>query len=263
MSIEIDNVQTFPEERTAIVTGAGGERGIGRHVARKLASQGWNLALIDIDGPAVEGFAKELADASGKQVLGIAVDIADKDSVEAGFARIDAELPPLAAEVNLAGVASPHTLFELTGEIWDRVMNVNAKGTLYMMQAAATRFIDGGFGGRIVNTASITAYDGGGTFSKTGYAAAKAAVMGLSRGGARELGKYGVTVNAIVPGPIDTDIMGGKLTDDRKAVMSSDIPLQRVGQPQEVAGLIAFLVSEDSSLVNGACVNVDGGKHMV
>jgi NAD(P)-dependent dehydrogenase (short-subunit alcohol dehydrogenase family) len=232
-------------------------------VARKLASVGWNLALVDIDGPSVEEFAGELAVESGRQVIGLGVDIADKAQVDAAFERIDAELPPLAAEVNLAGIASPHTIFELTGEIWDRVMDVNAKGTLFMMQAAAERFIRTGFGGRIVNTASITAYDGGGTFSKTGYAAAKAAVQGLTRGGARELGRHGITVNAIVPGPIDTDIMGGKLTDDRKAGMSSDIPLQRVGQPQEVAGLIAFLISEDSSFVNGASINVDGGKHMV
>jgi NAD(P)-dependent dehydrogenase (short-subunit alcohol dehydrogenase family) len=263
MSIEIQNVQTFPEQRSAIVTGAGAPRGIGRHVARKLASVGWNLALVDIDGPSVEEFAGELAGESGRQVIGLGVDIADKAQVDAAFERIDAELPPLAAEVNLAGIASPHTIFELTGEIWDRVMDVNAKGTLFMMQAAAERFIRTGFGGRIVNTASITAYDGGGTFSKTGYAAAKAAVQGLTRGGARELGRHGITVNAIVPGPIDTDIMGGKLTDDRKAGMSSDIPLQRVGQPQEVAGLIAFLISEDSSFVNGASINVDGGKHMV
>lgn len=263
MSVEIENVQSFPKERTAIVTGAGGARGIGRDVARKLASCGWNLALVDIDGPAVESFAKELAEQSGLKVLGLGVDISDKAAVDAAFERIDAELPPLAAEVNLAGVASPHTIFELTSEIWDKVMDVNAKGTLFMMQAVAERFIKTGFGGRIVNTASITAYDGGGTFSKTGYAAAKAAVMGLTRGGARELGKYGITVNVILPGPIDTDIMGGKLTDDRKEGMSANIPLQRVGQPTEVAGLIAFLVSEDSSFVNGASINVDGGKHMV
>lgn len=176
---------------------------------------------------------------------------------------MDAELPPVLAVVNLAGVASPHSFFEITEGIWDRTMDVNAKGTLWMMQAAAERMIQGGHGGRIVNTASITAYDGGGTFSKTGYAAAKAAVLGLTRGGARELGPHGITCNTIVPGPIDTDIMGGRLTDERKTGMSADIPLQRVGQPQEVAGLINFLVSEDSSFVNGDSVFVDGGKHMV
>lgn len=263
MSLDIDNVQTFPAERTAIVTGAGGARGIGRHVARKLASTGWNLALIDIDGAAVEEFAEELSSASDRQVIGLGLDITDRTAVDAAFKRIGAELPPAAALVNLAGVASPHTIFEITDDVWDRVIGVNAKGSLMMMQAAARRFIDGGFGGRIVNTSSITAYDGGGTFSKTGYAAAKAAVLGLTRGGARELGQYGITVNSIVPGPVDTDIMGGKLTEERKTGMSSDIPLQRVAQPQEVAGLVNFLVSEDSSFVNGDAIFVDGGKHMV
>lgn len=263
VNLDIQNVQTFPEERTAIVTGAGAARGIGREVARKLAVNGWDLALVDLDGPAVEGFAAELAAASGRSVLGIGLDITDRAAVDAAFALIDTELSPLAAVVNLAGVASPHTIFELDDDVWEKVMDVNVKGTLVMMQGAAKRFIQGGFGGRIVNTSSITAYDGGGTFSKTGYAAAKAAVLGLTRGGARELGRYGITVNAIVPGPIDTDIMGGKLDDDRKRDMSVNIPLERIGQPREVANLINFLVSEDSSFVNGDSVFVDGGKHMV
>ncbi|MFC0675900.1 SDR family NAD(P)-dependent oxidoreductase [Brachybacterium hainanense] len=253
----------FPEKRTAVVTGAGAPRGIGRHVARKLAAHGWDLAVLDIDAAAVQEFAAELAAETGRTVVGIGVDISDQSSVEAAFAQIDAQLPPVIAEVNLAGIASPKSLFELDDASFTRVMDVNAKGTLFMMQAAAKRMIDGGHGGRIVNTASITAYDGGGTFSKIGYAAAKAAVLGLTRGGARELGRHGITVNSIVPGPIDTDIMGGKLTDERKAGMSADIPLQRVGQPHEVAGLINFLVSEDASFVNGDSVFVDGGKHMV
>lgn len=262
MSIEITRIQPFPAQRTAVVTGAGAERGIGRKVVRKLLSQGWSVVAADIDGAAVESFAAELIAESGASVIGVGVDISDKAAVDAAFARIDEEMPPIAALVNLAGIPSPHSIFEITPEIWDRVMDVNGKGTLLMMQAAAKRMIEGGFGGRIVNTSSITALDGGGTFSKTGYAAAKAAVQGLTRGAARELGKYGITANVILPGPIDTDIMGGTLTDERKAGMSANIPLERVGQPEEVAGLISFLVSEDSSFVSGTSINVDGGKHM-
>lgn len=262
MTIEITRIQPFPDERTAIVTGAGAPRGIGRKVARKLVAEGWSVVAADIDGPAVEQFAAELAEESGSKVIGVGVDISDQSAVDAAFERIDAEMPPIAALVNLAGIPSPHSFFDLTAEVWDRVMGVNLKGTLLMTQAAAKRMIDGGFGGRIVNTASITALDGGGTFSKTGYAAAKAGVQGLTRGTARELGKYGITANVILPGPIDTDIMGGTLTDERKAGMSANIPLERVGQPEEVAGLINFLVSEDSSFVNGTSINVDGGKHM-
>ncbi|WP_299301794.1 SDR family NAD(P)-dependent oxidoreductase [uncultured Brachybacterium sp.] len=266
MSLEIKTIQPFPAQRTAIVTGAGAERGIGRRVVRKLVSEGWSVAAADIDGAATEAFAAEitaeLPEGSTQKVVGVGVDISDQAAVDAAFARIDAELPPVVALVNLAGIPSPHSIFEITSEIWDKVMNVNGKGTLLMTQAAAKRMIDGGVGGRIVNTSSITALDGGGTFSKTGYAAAKAAVQGLTRGTARELGKHGITANVILPGPIDTDIMGGTLTDERKAGMSSNIPLERVGQPEEVAGLISFLVSEDSSFVSGTSINVDGGKHM-
>ncbi|WP_129661760.1 SDR family NAD(P)-dependent oxidoreductase [Rothia uropygialis] len=253
----------FAQERTAVVTGAGAPRGIGRHVARILASEGWHVAALDIDSAAVREFAADLSEESGRTVIGIDVDIADKGSVDRAFAKIDAELPPVLAEVNLAGIPGPQEFFELDGDSFTRIMDVNAKGTLFMMQAAASRMIEADTGGRIVNTSSITAYDGGGTFSKTGYAAAKAAVLGLTRGGARELGKHGITCNSIVPGPIDTDIMGGTLTNERKRGMSADIPLERVGRPQEVAGLIKFLVSEDSSFVNGDAIFVDGGKHMV
>ncbi|MDN5899807.1 MAG: SDR family oxidoreductase [Brachybacterium sp.] len=264
--IETRSIQPFPARRTAVVTGAGAPRGIGRRVVRKLVAEGWNVAAADIDGAAVEEFAAalnaEIPAESGVSVIGVGVDISDQASVDAAFARVDAELPQLVALVNLAGIPSPHSILDITSEIWDRVMSVNGKGTLLMMQAAARRMIEGGVGGRIVNTSSITALDGGGTFSKTGYAAAKAAVQGLTRGAARELGAHGITANVILPGPIDTDIMGGTLTDERKAGMSSDIPLQRVGQPEEVAGLISFLVGEDSSFVSGTSINVDGGKHM-
>jgi NAD(P)-dependent dehydrogenase (short-subunit alcohol dehydrogenase family) len=104
--------------------------------------------------------------------------------------------------------------------------------------------------------------DGGGTFSKGVYATAKAAVIGMCRGGARELGPYGITVNVLAPGPIDTEIMGGRLTEERKAAMSAGIPLGRVGQPEEIAATVAFLLSEGAGYINGATIQLDGGKHM-
>ena len=128
-------------------------------------------------------------------------------------------------------------------------------------KAAAERMIPQGVG-RIVNTSSITAFDGGGTFSKGVYATAKAAVIGMCRGGARELGPHGITVNVLAPGPVDTEIMGGKLTEDRKAAMSAGIPLGRVGQPSEIAATIAFLLSDGAGYISGSTVQVDGAKHM-
>lgn len=266
MTTRTAGTEPFPERCTAIVTGAGARRGIGRAVARRLISDGWSVVAADIDSAAVQAFAEELAADSRRRdhqhVLAVGVDVSDQAAVDAAFARIDAEMPPVAALVNLAGIASPDSILDLTPEIWDQVMDINAKGTLLMTQAAAHRMTRGGVAGRIVNASSITALDGGGTFSKAGYASAKAAILGLTRGSARELGTYGITANAILPGPIDTDIMGGTLTEDRKADMSATIPLHRVGQPEEVAGLVAYLVSAESGFINGASINIDGGKHM-
>lgn len=253
--------QAFPAERTAIVTGVGALRGIGRVLARRLAQTGWSLALVDIDEPGVQEFAKELADRGFDRAVAIPTDISSPSSVEAAFATIDEALPPVVGLVNLAGIPSPVTLLDLSLEDWERVMAVNVTGSFLMLQAAATRMVATGVG-RIVNTSSITAFDGGGTFSKGGYAAAKAAVIGLTHGGARELGPFGITVNVVAPGPIDTDIMGGRLTDERKADMSAGIPLGRVGTPEDVAALIAFLLSEEAGYITGATYQIDGGKYM-
>jgi NAD(P)-dependent dehydrogenase (short-subunit alcohol dehydrogenase family) len=251
----------FPTERTAVVTGVGAPRGIGRVVARRLASEGWSLALIDIDELGVDEFKKELEAEGFEDVVAIPTDISSADSVDAAFAIIDEELPAVVGLVNLAGIPCPTPLLDLSLEEWDRVLAVNATGSFLMLKAAAQRMVTTGVG-RIVNTSSITAFDGGGTFSKGAYAAAKAAVLGLSRGGARELGKFGITVNTVAPGPIDTDIMGGRLTDDRKAGMAADIPMGRVGRPEDIAAIVSFLLSEEAGYITGATFQVDGGKYM-
>jgi NAD(P)-dependent dehydrogenase (short-subunit alcohol dehydrogenase family) len=144
---------------------------------------------------------------------------------------------------------------------FERVMAVNVTGSYLMLKAAAARMIPQGVG-RIINTSSITAFDGGGTFSKGVYATAKAAVIGMAHGGARELGQYGITVNVLAPGPVDTEIMGGRLTAERKATMSAGIPLGRVGQPEEIAATVAFLLSDGGGYINGATIQIDGGKYM-
>jgi len=251
----------LPEQRTAVVTGAGGPAGIGRVTARMLAEVGWAVALIDINAEGLAAVEAELREAGHDNVLAVPTNIASEPSVTDAFARIDAGLPPVVGLVNLAGIASQATLHECTVQDFERVLAVNVTGSYLMHKAAAARMIPQGVG-RIVNTSSITAFDGGGTFSKGVYATAKAAVIGMSHGGARELGPYGITVNVLAPGPIDTEIMGGQLTDERKASMSAGIPLGRVGQPAEIAATIAFLLSEGAAYINGATIQVDGGKHM-
>lgn len=253
--------RSLPDQRTAVVTGAGGPAGIGRETARVLAENGWHVALIDINADGLAAVETGLRAAGRTDVIAVATDIASESSVAEAFRRIDAELPPVVGLVNLAGIACPTPLIECGLEEFDRVMAVNVTGSFLMLKAAAERMIPQGVG-RIVNTSSITAFDGGGTFSKGVYAAAKAAVIGMAKGGARELGPHGITVNVIAPGAVDTEIMGGKLTDERKAGMSAAIPLGRVAQPVEIANTINFLLSDAGSYLNGATVQVDGGKHM-
>jgi NAD(P)-dependent dehydrogenase (short-subunit alcohol dehydrogenase family) len=224
----------LPEPRTAVVTGAGGPAGIGRVTARILGENGWHVALIDINADGLASVEKELRDAGHENLLAVPTDIASESSVTEAYQQIDSELPPVVGLVNLAGIACPVPLHECSLEEFERVMAVNVTGSFLMLKAAAARMIPQGVG-RIVNTSSITAFDGGGTFSKGVYATAKAAVIGMCKGGARELGPYGITVNVLAPGPVDTDIMGGRLTEERKESMSAGIPLGRVGQPVEAA----------------------------
>jgi NAD(P)-dependent dehydrogenase (short-subunit alcohol dehydrogenase family) len=250
----------LPEQRTAVITGAGGPAGIGRVTARILAEDGWSVALADINAEGLAAVESELRDA-GHAVVAVPTNIASPDSVNELFARVDTELPPVAGLVNLAGIASQATLHECELDEFERVMAVNVTGSYLMLKAAAVRMIPQGVG-RIINTSSITAFDGGGTFSKGVYATAKAAVIGMAHGGARELGQYGITVNVLAPGPVDTEIMGGQLTAERKASMSAGIPLGRVGQPDEIAATVAFLLSDGGGYINGATIQIDGGKYM-
>jgi NAD(P)-dependent dehydrogenase (short-subunit alcohol dehydrogenase family) len=254
-------LQRLPDRRTAVVTGAGGPAGIGRVTARMLAENGWAIALVDINAEGLAAVETELREAGHSDLLAVPTDIASESSVRDAFDRMDAELPPVVGLVNLAGIACPTPLHEAELKEFERVMAVNVTGSFLMLKAAAARMIPQGVG-RIVNTSSITAFDGGGTFSKGVYATAKAAVIGMCKGGARELGPYGITVNVLAPGPIDTEIMGGRLTDERKAAMSAGIPLGRVGRPDEIAATIAFLLSEGAGYINGSTIQIDGGKHM-
>jgi len=255
------SASSLPAARTAVVTGAGGPAGIGRVTAAVLVEQGWHVALVDVNAEGLAQVEAELRATGHTTVLSLATDISDEQSVADAFARIDAELPPVVGLVNLAGIACPVPLHECTLAEFERVMAVNVTGSFLMLRAAAERMMPQGVG-RIVNTSSITAFDGGGTFSKGVYATAKAAVIGMSRGGARELGPYGITVNVLAPGPVDTEIMGGKLTEERKAAMSAGIPLGRVGQPSEIAATIAFLLSDGAGYISGSTVQIDGAKHM-
>ncbi len=248
----------FPAERTALVTGAGSARGIGRALADRLAAQGWAVAVLDLDAVAAGVAAAEIGARHGVAALGVGADVSDPASVDAAVARVEAELPPVVGLANLAGVSSPTPFLEVTPAEWDRVFAVNVRGTFLVTQRVLAGMVARRLG-RIVSVSSISAQRGGGTYSKVAYSASKAAVLGFTRALAREVGEHGVTVNCVAPGPVDTDIMGGPLTDERRAEMSAAGMVGRIGTADEVAALIAVLLGEDAGYITAATYDINGG----
>jgi NAD(P)-dependent dehydrogenase (short-subunit alcohol dehydrogenase family) len=251
----------FPEQRTAIVTGAASQRGIGRATAKILAAAGWNIGIVDLDEAASQAVASELTAEYGVQALGVGANVANEASAHAAIDMLAAGLPQIVALANIAGVSSPVPYLELESSEWDRVISINLTGVHYVSQRVAQILADNKVG-RIVNMSSVSAQRGGGTFSKTPYSVAKAGIIGLTRSLARELGPFDVTVNAIAPGPVDTDIMGGALTEDRKAELTEEQLIKRVASVQDIANTIKFLFSEEAGLITGQTINVNGGLYM-
>jgi NAD(P)-dependent dehydrogenase (short-subunit alcohol dehydrogenase family) len=159
---------------------------------------------------------------------------------------------------NIAGVSSPTEFLQVTTEEWDRVFRINMRGTFLVTRRVVEGMVSRGLG-RVVSVSSISAQRGGGSYSKVPYSASKAALLGFSRALAREVGIHGITVNCIAPGPIDTDIMGGPLTAERKHQMGAETLIGRVGQVTEVAALINFLMGEDAGFITAATYDINGG----
>jgi NAD(P)-dependent dehydrogenase (short-subunit alcohol dehydrogenase family) len=254
-------MNSFPADHTVVITGAASPRGIGRATAELLAGQGWHVGLIDLDGAACQELAAQLSQTYGVEAFGAGADVSDEEMVRAAVDLVEEHLPPIVALANIAGVSSAAPYLELESAEWHRVININLNGVHYVTHRVAQSMVRGGVG-RIVSLSSVSAQRGGGTFSKTPYSVAKAGVIGLTRALARELGPHGITVNAISPGPIDTDIMGGTLTEERKRELAEDLLVDRVGSTHDVATAISFLISEDASFISGQTLNVDGGLYM-
>lgn len=247
--------------RTAVVTGAGSRRGIGRATALALAAAGYHIAVLDLDKEAAEDTAREVAARHGVQALGLAADVTDADAVDAAIRAVEAALPPVGALVNNAGVTSPTRFLDVTPLEWDRIFEVNVRGSFVVTHRVAAGMAERGFG-RIVFLSSVSAERGGGVFGGVAYSAAKAALLGFARALARELGPSGVTVNSVAPGLIDTDITQGKLDEQRKAAMIADVPVRRIGGVEDVADVIAFLARPESGYLTGVTYDVNGGSHI-
>ncbi|WP_183248055.1 SDR family NAD(P)-dependent oxidoreductase [Bradyrhizobium sp. cir1] len=244
--------------KTAIISGAASPRGIGLATARRFVSEGARVAILDIDGAAAEAAAKSLEPISGEAHLGLACNVADREScakaVDAAahvFGRID-------ILINNAGISQPVKLLEITSSDWDRIQDVNLKGVLFLSQAVVPHMRQRK-SGSIACMSSVSAQRGGGIFGGPHYSAAKAGVLGLAKAMARELGPDGIRVNCVTPGLIGTDITAGKLTEEMKAKILEGIPLGRLGEAADVAGIYTFLASDLSAYVTGAVIDVNGG----
>jgi 3-oxoacyl-[acyl-carrier protein] reductase len=244
--------------RTAVVTGAA--RGIGAAIALRLAEEGFDVAVVDLD----EGSTAETVtavEAQGRKALGVGLDVSDPGSVEAGVARIADQLGAPAVLVNNAGITRDNLLFKMSVEEWDQVMGVHLRGSFLMSKAAQRYMVDGRWG-RIVNLSSTSAL---GNRGQANYSTAKAGLQGFTRTLAVELGPFGITVNAIAPGFIVTAMteataqrMGMDFEEFQKQA-AAHTPVRRVGEPADIAQAVSFFVDERSGFVNGQILYVSGG----
>jgi 3-oxoacyl-[acyl-carrier protein] reductase len=246
------------EVRVAVVTGAA--RGIGAAIARRLAGQGVAIAAVDLDTDGSARTANAILEAGGRAIA-VGADVADEAAARHAVERAAAELGPVTVLVNNAGIIRDNLLFKMSTDDWDAVMNVHLRGAFLMTRAAQAHMIEAKWG-RIVNLSSTSAL---GNRGQANYAAAKAGLQGFTKTLALELGKFGVTANAIAPGFIDTEMTQatadrlGVDFEDWKTAASREIPVGRVGTPDDIAAVAAFLCSEDAGYVSGQVIYVAGG----
>ncbi|MBY0613106.1 MAG: SDR family oxidoreductase [Beijerinckiaceae bacterium] len=240
--------------KTAIISGAAGERGIGFATARTFAAQGARVAILDLDG---EG-AKRAARALGAGHVGIACNVTDKQDCERAVAEVSQAFGQVDILINNAGITQAIKVWDIDPASWDRIQDVNLRGVLYLSQAIMPHMRERRQGA-IACMSSVSAQRGGGILGGAHYSAAKAGVLGLAKAMARELGPDGIRVNCVTPGLIQTDINAGKISDDARVKILEAIPLARLGVPQDVANIFLFLASDLSAYVTGAVIDVNGG----
>jgi NAD(P)-dependent dehydrogenase (short-subunit alcohol dehydrogenase family) len=246
------------EERGVVVTGGAG--GIGREVVAAFASAGARVAVVDLDQAAADAVVA-LLDAPERH-LAIGADLSDLGAQEAVLRRVHDAFGRFDALAHLAAVLRRRdTIDDVTEDDWDFQLDVNLKATFFLNRWAARLFREQGRGGRIINFTSQGWWSGGFGGSVV-YAASKGGIVSMSRGLARTLAADEITVNTVSPGGVDTDMMRAGSTDEALAGFTSMIPLGRMAQPSELAGIVLFLASDHASYITGATVNVSGGQLM-
>ena len=238
--------------RTALVTGS--TRGIGRAIAASLAESGARVAIVGRD----QAKAAEGAEALGGSAQGFACDVADPASVVALVESVEKAFGQVDILVNNAGVTRDNILFRIKDDDWDAVLDANLRGAFVAIRAASRGMIKRRWG-RIINIASVVGITG--NKGQANYAASKAGLIGLTKSVAKELAQRNVLVNAVAPGFIETD-MTAAMTSEARAALSGQIPLERLGRPEDIAGVVTFLASEHASYITGQVLVVDGGMVM-
>jgi 3-oxoacyl-[acyl-carrier protein] reductase len=244
--------------RVAIVTGAA--RGIGAAVAQRLAQDGFAVGVVDLTEESCAATVDAITDKGG-QAIGIGADVTDSAAVAAAVERVAGELGAPTVLVNNAGITRDNLLFKMTEDDWDAVLGVHLRGAFLMSREVQKHQTEQGWG-RIVNLSSTSAL---GNRGQANYSAAKAGMQGFTKTLAIELGKFGVTANAIAPGFIETEMTAATAArmeidfEDFKKGAAAMIPVQRVGQPADIAALVSFLAGEESGFISGQVIYVAGG----
>ncbi|GAA5126497.1 3-oxoacyl-ACP reductase FabG [Haloechinothrix salitolerans] len=229
-------------------------------MAKRLASDGFNVGVLDLDEAACKQPVTDIEGAGGK-ALAVGVDVSDEQAVDAAVERVASELGAPTVLINNAGITRDNLLFKMSVDEWDAVMNVHLRGSFLMTRAVQKHMTEAKYG-RIVNLSSVSAL---GNRGQVNYSSAKAGLQGFTKTLAIELGKFGVTANAIAPGFIETEMTAataervGVPFEDFKKGAAAQIPVQRVGQPEDIAATASFLVSEEAGFVSGQVIYVAGG----
>jgi NAD(P)-dependent dehydrogenase (short-subunit alcohol dehydrogenase family) len=241
-------------DKVAVITGGAGVHGLGFATARAMAEQGAIIAILDLERADPASAAASLGD----KHLGLVTDVTDKAACEAASAAVLKAFGQIDILINNAGITQAAQTLDITASDYDRILDVSLRGTLQMSQAVLP-FMRQQKSGAIVCISSVSAQRGGGILGGPHYSAAKAGVLGLARAMAREFGPEGIRVNCIAPGLIETDIIQGKLSTERKQEIASTIPLARLGRASDVAGACVFLASDLSAYCTGITLDVNGG----
>ncbi len=252
------DAQAQTQPRIAIVTG--GARGIGAAIARRLSDDGLAVAVLDLDESGAKATAASIVENGGK-AIGVVADVADEESVRAAVEQVASELGAPTVVVNNAGVTRDNLIFKMNTSDWDTVMNVHLRGAFLVTKAAQSYMVEATWG-RIVNVSSTSAL---GNRGQVNYSAAKAGLQGFTKTLAIELGKFGITANSVAPGFVVTEMT--KATAARMGVAFDEYiesarakaPVNRVGQPEDIAHVVSFFVSEGAGYISGQVIYAAGG----